>query len=141
MGNSNPDAEQITAHAVLIGDRIDTAGLEGQVLSNATFAVRVGSSGVAVVFRYGVVVFIGLSVKEEADFLETLRVRSFGKITPPEEEWAKMQVAKEAEEPIPAADLFWSGTSLWKGFWSYPTPWPKTSCSGMTEGRAPTHSI
>jgi uncharacterized Rmd1/YagE family protein len=53
------------------------------------------------VFRYGVVVFIGLSVKEEADFLETLRVRSFGKITPPEEEWAKMQVAKEAEEPIP----------------------------------------
>ena len=101
MANSNPDAQQITAHAVLIGDRINTAGLEGQVLSNAPFAVRVGSSGVAVVFRYGVVVFIGLSAKEEADFLETLRVRSFGKITPPEEEWAKIQVAKEAEEPIP----------------------------------------
>jgi uncharacterized Rmd1/YagE family protein len=101
MENSNSAAQQITAHAVLIGDRINTAGLEGQVLSNAPFAVRVGSSGVAVVFRYGVVVFIGLSVKEEADFLETLRVRSFGKITPPEEEWAKMQVAKEAEEPIP----------------------------------------
>ena len=101
MENSNPAAQQITAHAVLIGDRINTAGLEGQVLSNAPFAVRVGSSGVAVVFRYGVVVFIGLSAKEEADFLETLRVRSFGKITPPEEEWAKMQVAKEAEEPIP----------------------------------------
>ncbi len=101
MANSNSAAQQITAHAVLIGDRINTAGLEGQVLSNAPFAVRVGSSGVAVVFRYGVVVFIGLSAKEEADFLETLRVRSFGKITPPEEEWAKMQVAKEAEEPIP----------------------------------------
>src|SRR6267378_2343303 len=101
MENSNSAAQQITAHAVLIGDRINTAGLEGQVLSNAPFAVRVGSSGVAVVFRYGVVVFIGLSVKEEADFLETLRVRSFGKITPPEEEWAKIQVAKEAEEPIP----------------------------------------
>ncbi len=101
MENSNSAAQQITAHAVLIGDRINTAGLEGQVLSNAPFAVRVGSSGVAVVFRYGVVVFIGLSAKEEADFLETLRVRSFGKITPPEEEWAKMQVAKEAEEPIP----------------------------------------
>src|SRR5712671_6051926 len=101
MENSNSAAQQITGHAVLIGDRINTAGLEGQVLSNAPFAVRVGSSGVAVVFRYGVVVFIGLSAKEEADFLETLRVRSFGKITPPEEEWAKMQVAKEAEEPIP----------------------------------------
>ncbi len=101
MANSNPDARQITAHAVLIGDRINTAGLEGQILSNSPFAVRVGSSGVAVVFRYGVVVFIGLSTEEEADFLERLRVRSFGKITPPEEEWAKIQVAKEAEEPIP----------------------------------------
>ena len=52
-------------------------------------------------FRYGVVVFIGLSATEEADFLERLRGRTFGKITPPEEEWAKIQVAKEAEEPIP----------------------------------------
>jgi len=55
----------------------------------------------AVVFRYGVVVFIGLSAEEEADFLERLRVRTFGWITPPEEEWAKIQVAKEGEEPIP----------------------------------------
>jgi uncharacterized Rmd1/YagE family protein len=101
MANSNPDAQQISAHAVLIGDRINTAGLEGQILSNSPFAMRIGSSGVAVVFRYGVVVFIGLSTEEEADFLERLRVRSFGKITPPEEEWAKIQVAKEAEEPIP----------------------------------------
>src|ERR1700692_4186135 len=101
MVNSNPTAQQITAHALLIGDSINTAGFEGQVLSGAPFAVRVGSSGVAVVFRYGVVVFIGLSAEEEADFLERLRVRTFGSITPPEEEWAKIQVAKEAEEPIP----------------------------------------
>src|SRR6202051_732663 len=101
METSNPAPQQLTAHALLIGDRINTAGFEGQVLSSAPFAVRVGSSGVAVVFRYGVVVFIGLSTEEEADFLERLRVRSFGKITPPEEEWAKVQVAKDAEEPIP----------------------------------------
>src|SRR3984893_3228574 len=101
MVNSNPTAQQITAHALLIGDRINTAGFEGQVLSSAPLAVQVGSSGLAVVFRYGVVVFIGLSATEEADFLERLRVRTFGKITPPEEEWAKIQVAKEAEEPIP----------------------------------------
>jgi uncharacterized Rmd1/YagE family protein len=47
------------------------------------------------------VVFIGISPEEEADFLEKLRARTFGRITPPEEEWAKIQVAKEAEEPIP----------------------------------------
>src|ERR1700687_2520256 len=101
MTDSNPAAQQLTAHALQIGDRINTAGFEGQILSNAPLAVRVGSDGLAVVFRYGVVVLIGLSAEEEAEFLEKLKVRCFGKITPPEEEWAKIQVAKEAEEPIP----------------------------------------
>jgi uncharacterized Rmd1/YagE family protein len=64
-------------------------------------AVRVGANGLAVLFRYGVAVLIGLSAQEEAQFLERLRARTFGMITPPEEEWAKIQVAKEAEEPIP----------------------------------------
>ena len=101
MANSESVPQQLTAHALLIGDRINTAGFEGQVLSSAPLAVRVGSSGLAVLFRYGVVVFIGLSAEEEADFLERLQTRTYGKITPPEEEWAKIQVAKEGEEPIP----------------------------------------
>jgi required for meiotic nuclear division protein 1 len=101
MTNPDPTAHQLTAHALLIGDRINTAGFEGQVLSSAPLAVRVGSNGLSVLFRYGVAVFIGLSVAEEAEFLERLSARTFGKITPPEEEWAKIQVAKEAEEPIP----------------------------------------
>jgi required for meiotic nuclear division protein 1 len=101
MANSDPAPQQITAHALLIGDRINTAGFEGRILSTAPLAVRVGSNGLAVLFRYGVVVFIGMPPEEEADFLEKLRARTFGRITPPEEEWAKIQVAKEAEEPIP----------------------------------------
>src|ERR1700726_2705931 len=101
METSNPAPQQLTAHALLIGDRINTAGFEGQVLSSAPLAVRVGSNGLAVLFRYGVAVFIGTSAEEETEFLEKLRVRTFGKITPHEEEWAKIQVAKESEEPIP----------------------------------------
>jgi uncharacterized Rmd1/YagE family protein len=101
MVTSDPPAQQITAHALQIGDRINTAGFEGEVLSSAPLAVKVGANGLAVLFRYGVAVFIGLSAEEETDFLERLRPRCFGKITPPEEEWAKIQVAKEAEEPIP----------------------------------------
>ena len=101
MTDSNPTAQQLTAHALLIGDRINTAGFEGQVLSSTPLALRVGSSGMAVVFRYGVVVFIGLTADEEAEFLERLQGRTFGKITLHEEEWAKIQIAKEAEEPIP----------------------------------------
>ncbi len=101
MPDSNPTAQQLTAHALLIGDRINTAGFEGQVLSSAPMAVRVGDNGLAVLFRYGVAVFIGLSAAQEADFLERLQTRTFGNISPPEEELAKIQVAKEAEEPIP----------------------------------------
>jgi len=101
MTDPDPTAQQLTAHALLLGDRINTAGFEGQILSSAPLAVRVSSNGLAVLFRYGVAVFIGLSTAEETEFLERLRVRTFGKITPAEEEWAKIQVAKEAEEPIP----------------------------------------
>jgi uncharacterized Rmd1/YagE family protein len=101
MTNPDSTAQQLTVHALLIGDRINTAGFEGQVLSSAPLAVRVGSNGLAVLLRYGVTVLIGLSAAEEAEFLERLSARTFGKITPPEEEWAKIQVAKEAEEPIP----------------------------------------
>jgi len=102
MADPEPTPLQITAHALQIGDRINTAGFEGEVLSSTPLAVRVGLSGLAVVFRYGVVVFLGLSAEEEKNFFERLSTRAFGKITPYEEEWAKVQVAKEAEEPIPA---------------------------------------
>jgi required for meiotic nuclear division protein 1 len=101
MTNPDPTPPHITAHALQIGDRINTAGFEGEVLSSTPLAVRVGESGLAVVFRYGVVVLLGLSAEEEKAFLERLGTRCFGKITPYEEEWARVQVAKEAEEPIP----------------------------------------
>ena len=93
---------QINAHALQIGDRINTAGFEGEVLSSTPLAARVGGSGLAIVFRYGVVVFLGMSAEEEKAFLERLSTRAFGRITPHEEEWAKVQVSKEAEEPIPS---------------------------------------
>ncbi|MDU3046205.1 RMD1 family protein [Bradyrhizobium sp.] len=92
---------QLAARALQIADRINTAGFEGQVLSATPLAVRIGETGVAVVFRYGVVVFIGLSVADELNFLDRLSGRLFGPIAPPEEETAKVQVAGESEEPIP----------------------------------------
>jgi uncharacterized Rmd1/YagE family protein len=98
---SDQASPQISAHALQIGDRINTAGFEGEILSSTPLAVRIGTTGLAVVFRYGVVVFLGLMVDQEAEFLERLVPRTFGGISPHEEEWAKVQIAKEAEEPIP----------------------------------------
>src|SRR5215471_10284845 len=98
---TTPPIQQVTAHAVQLGDRINTAGFEGQILSNTPLALRIAPSGIAVVFRYGVVVFIGLTADQEQEFLERLKPRTFGTITPAEEEWGKIEVAKESEEPIP----------------------------------------
>ena len=41
MTGPDPTSQQITAHALLIGDRINTAGFEGQVLSNTPLAVLI----------------------------------------------------------------------------------------------------
>jgi uncharacterized Rmd1/YagE family protein len=101
MTQQAPSPPQITAHALQIADRINTAGFEGQLLSSIPLAVRVGSGGTAVVFRYGVVVFMGISAQDETDFLARLKPRLFGLIAPHEEEVAKIQVAREAEEAIP----------------------------------------
>jgi uncharacterized Rmd1/YagE family protein len=93
---------QISAHAVQIGDRINTAGFEGEILSSTPLAVRVGPNGLAMVFRYGVVVFLGMTADQEAEFLERLLPRTFGRISTREDEWAKVQIAsREPEEPIP----------------------------------------
>ncbi|CCD86080.1 conserved protein of unknown function [Bradyrhizobium sp. ORS 285] len=101
MSADTPPVPQLAARALQIADRINTAGFEGQVLSATPLAVRIGETGIAVVFRYGVVVFVGLSVAEEINFLDQLSARLFGPIAPHEEETAKVQVARESEEPIP----------------------------------------
>src|SRR5215468_9716679 len=97
-----PEApREITVHALQIGDRINTAGFEGEIVSSTPLAVRVGQTGLAVVFRYGAVVFLGLTADQEAEFLERLHTRCEGQLGPYEEEWAKVQIAREGGEPIP----------------------------------------
>jgi required for meiotic nuclear division protein 1 len=98
MNAQTPPVPNLHAHALQLADRINTAGFEGNVLSSTPLAVRIGESGMAVVFRYGVVVFIGLSALEESAFLDRLKSRLFGLINPHEEETAKIQVARDSEE-------------------------------------------
>ena len=83
MTNPPVPIQQVTAHAMQLGDRINTAGFEGQVLSNTPLALRIGPSGIAVVFRYGVAVFIGLTTDQEQEFLERLKSRTDEEITQP----------------------------------------------------------
>ena len=89
------------ARALLLGDRIDTSGLERtDVLSTAPLAFRAGKDGVVTVFRYGVVVLFDLSVLEEDEVLRGLQARVVGPIEPREEEVATIQVTPDKDEQI-----------------------------------------
>ncbi|MBR1189945.1 RMD1 family protein [Bradyrhizobium sp. AUGA SZCCT0160] len=91
---------RVTVHALHVGDRINTIGFEKEALSAIPLAIRVGTSGVAVLFRYGVAVLIGLAPEEHSRFLETLKRRIDGKLARPEEEAAILAFSGEAEDQV-----------------------------------------
>src|SRR5258707_2523083 len=93
---------RVTAHALHVGDRINTMNLEGEILSAVPLAIRVNKTGIAVLFRYGVAVLIGLSPEDETGFLERLKPRIGGKFTRFEEETAIVALASEAEDQVQA---------------------------------------
>ena len=93
---------RITARAFFVSERLNTSGLErGDVLATTPLAFRVHENGVAVLFRYGVVVLIGLNALEEDEFLRGLEHRMTGKFARRDEESAIIELAAEKEEQIP----------------------------------------
>jgi uncharacterized Rmd1/YagE family protein len=95
-------ALRLTAHAIHIGDRINTTNFEGEVLSAVPLAIRIGENGIAVLFRYGVAVLIGLSPEDERAFLERIASRIGGRLAPFEEETATVELTSETEDQVPA---------------------------------------
>ncbi len=97
---SEPQLTRVTAHALNVGDRINTAGFEKDALSAVPLALRAGQDGVAVVFRYGAVVLFNMSLEEEAGFLERLLPRIGGGLIPPEEEAATIELLGETGDQV-----------------------------------------
>jgi uncharacterized Rmd1/YagE family protein len=88
--------------ALFVCERLATAGLErSDVLSTTPLAFRVGMNGVAVLFRYGVVVLAGLNTVEEEEFLVSLQSRMSGVFTRRDEETAVVEVSSEREDQVP----------------------------------------
>ncbi len=87
--------------AVLVGERIDTATFErGDVISTMPFAYRSGS-GIAVLFRYGVAVLVGLSPAEEQVCLQKILLCVKGPFAKHEEETATIDVSADLDDQIP----------------------------------------
>jgi Uncharacterized conserved protein len=137
MKRSGSNDQVVTAHAVLLGDRINTSGIEGETLSTSPLAIRIDKGGIAVLFRYGVVVMIGLSQQQEQELLEKLSARVSGRLDRYEEETAVIKLADEDEDQVPAGGPILVGRCLQRGCWLLPTFWPRASCWHMTSDGSP----
>jgi uncharacterized Rmd1/YagE family protein len=92
---------RLTARAVLLGERIDTAGLErSDLISTTPLAFRAGSAGQVVLFRYGAAVLIGLSPVEEDEVLRGIGMRIVGRFARLEDETVTIEIAPEGEDKV-----------------------------------------
>ncbi len=84
---------RLAARVHLLGERLDTAGLErSDLISKIPLAFRVGEGGSAVLFRYGVVVLIGLTPVAEDEVLRGLRPRVHGPFSIVDTESATIEI-------------------------------------------------
>jgi len=94
-------SRQVTVKALLLGDRIDTAGLERRdVISTTPLAFRIEGGAFLVLFRYGVAVLLGMSPVQEDEIIRSLDGRIIGRFAQREEELAQIEIAPEKDEQI-----------------------------------------
>lgn len=90
----------LSARALLLGERIDTAGLERRdAVSTTPLALR-ADGGLVVVFRYGVVVTIGLDPITEDNVLRGVLPRVHAPYAHREEEVIQIGAAQGQEEGV-----------------------------------------
>jgi len=92
-------------------------------------------TGIAVLFRYGVAVLIGLSPEDEIGFLERLKPRIGGKLARLEEETAILALASEAEDQVQSGGPIELRDMLPERLLSLPTCWRRASCLPMTNAK------
>jgi len=91
------------AQAWFVGTRIDVRELErGDVVALTPLTVQAGERGSAVLFRYGVVVFLNLSPVEEAAFLKSLGPMISEPFEKPETERVSIAIASDEVERVDA---------------------------------------
>lgn len=94
-------SRSITVRAMLLGQRLETRGLEHRdTIALMPLTLRVGAHGIAFLLRYGVAVFAGLSAAEEATILDLVRPRLVDPLDPPEVDQVTISLNPEGEDQI-----------------------------------------
>lgn len=92
-------ADTIRARALLVGSRIDLRALEfAERLAVSPVAVSLKGGGIAVLFRYGVVVFFGVDAIEQTDLIEKLKPLITQPYLHPEVESVEIRIIPDGRE-------------------------------------------
>jgi len=90
-----------TARALLLGDRLDTAGLErSDMMSANPLAFQAGAHGFVALYRFGVAVMVGLSPLEEEDVLKRVKLRVSGPHAHIDDEMAILEISGDQDDKI-----------------------------------------
>jgi uncharacterized Rmd1/YagE family protein len=97
-----PPQSTLTARALVLGERIDTVGLERRDAITATPLSFPSGTGLVVVFRYGVVVLIGLAHSNQDEVLRSVLPHVQGAMTEREEEIIQLAARDDKDEGVGA---------------------------------------
>jgi uncharacterized Rmd1/YagE family protein len=96
-----PPAVRILAHAIHVGERIGATGFErGDMIATVPLATRLSATQFIALYRFGVVVFAGLSSAEEARFLEKIAGRISGLPEGKNEETAIVEIRGDYDDRV-----------------------------------------
>src|SRR5262245_60023328 len=94
-------SSHMTVRALLLGDGIDTAGLERHdVLSTTPLAFRIEGGAFAVFFRFGVAVLFGMTPLQEDEILRSLDGRIVGRFSRPGVDSAQIEIDPHIDDQI-----------------------------------------
>jgi required for meiotic nuclear division protein 1 len=96
-----PSSISMPVRALLLGERLDTRGLErDDTIATNPLTLRIGRDGLAFLFRYGVVVFAGLSAIEEDDVVRSLGPRISEPAGVPETDQVQILVKPGSDDQV-----------------------------------------
>src|SRR5271154_3734493 len=101
----SPEAsgEMLPVRALLLGERIDTRALERDgSLGAAPLTVDLPGGGVAVLFRYGVIVLFGQRSAVADKFVEGLAPSVVGAFPVPEQDEARLLIRPDSNQHVDA---------------------------------------
>jgi hypothetical protein len=94
--------ERIVARALLVGDRIDTVGLEcSDMISTTPLALRLGPAKFVALYRFGVAVFVGLTAVEEQSFLDQMTGELSASETARTRKRRRLRFCREYDDRVP----------------------------------------